>query len=367
MLRKIVLDKEFISAKHGTYLTLGYVVGTALLLSPTATILTAKQDAWLAPLLAAIPGLLLIALLTSLNRMYPGQSLIQYSSSILGWPGKLLGLLILWFTFHLGALVLRNILTFVSSIMLFQTPPTVILIFTVALTAYGVKLGIETLARAFKILIFLVVIGFSIVHIYSMLFANYSNLLPVLSRGFKPILHSAVNFTAFPVGEIIVFSLLIFHIHKPQQVGPSLTAGLLAGILVLVLSIERAIVTLDPERSSRAIFTTITGLSSAPGGRLLMPIMALNTFVFSICKFFICYYGFVLGTSHWFKLSDYKPLILPAGALFILFALYLHSNAIEEFTFAATIWPVYALPIQFGVPLLLWLVAILKNALKSQR
>ncbi|MEG6513316.1 GerAB/ArcD/ProY family transporter [Desulforamulus ruminis] len=361
------MDKEFISAKQGTYLTLGYVVGTALLLSPTATILTAKQDAWLAPLLAAIPGLFLIALLTSLNRMYPGQSLIQYSSSILGWPGKLLALLILWFTFHLGALVLRNILTFVSTIMLFETPPTVILIFTVALTAYGVKLGIETLGRAFKILIFLVVIGFFTVHIYSMFFANYTNLLPVLSQGIKPVLHSAVNFTAFPVGEIIVFSLLIFHIHKPEKAGSSLTAGLLAGILILVLSIERSIVTLDPERSSRSIFTIVTGLNSAHGGRLLLPIMALDTFIFSICKFFICYYGFVLGTCQWFKLSDYKPLILPAGALFTVFALYFHSNAIEEYTFAATIWPVYALPIEFGIPLLLWLAAILKNTLKSRR
>lgn len=141
-------------------LILGFVVETAIMLIPTSVIGQAKQDAWLSPLVPAVPGLALLAILLTLNRMFPGQSLVQYSESILGLPGKLLGLVMIWFAFHLASLVLRNIGNFVNLVLLFETPLPLIHFVIVAVTAFGLRLGIETLAKCLSLLMVLSVLFF---------------------------------------------------------------------------------------------------------------------------------------------------------------------------------------------------------------
>ena len=362
------MEKEYISARQCMFLLIGSIIGIAIMLVPSSIITIAKQDAWLIPWMSVVPGLVLIGLLVSLNKMYPGQSLAQYSISILGWPGKFLVLAMIWYFLFLGALVLREIVEFINSIVLFETPPAVIYFFTTLLCAYGLKMGLEVIARTFSILILMVVILLFIIQGYSMINADFGNMQPILSTGLLPLIGASIFFIAAPVGEVMaLFGMVIYQVKKPHKLGTKLSIGFIFSVFILCLVVVRAIVILGPDRSSRSLYTIATSINAIAGGNLLLPLMTLNWFVFSLCELILCYYAFVTGVSQLAKLSDYKSLILPTGALFIVLGIYSFDNIIEEYAFSLSIWPVYSLPFSFGIPLLLWVAAMIKRKLKYQK
>jgi len=357
------LGKAYISDRQFFFLMLGFVVGTALFLVPSAVIEMAGQDAWLAPFIAMLPGIILLSLLLSLHKMYPGNSIVQYSERILGLPGKAVGLLIIWFAFHLGALVLRNIVNFIDVIFLVDTPAAVLYVTITALSAFAVRLGIEVMARALGIALIFILVFFTIIQATAMLFAQYDNLTPVLEHGIMPVARSVIGITSFPAGEIVVFGMVLYHVKESRGVAWYPLAGLVAGLFMLFLSIERSITVLSPAVAARAVYTPLVTINSIPGGQILVTLMAIIWYFFSIIKFMICYYAFVQGASHWAGVSDFRPLVLPAGALMAVFSIYVYESAIDELFFAKSIWPVYAIPLEYGIPLLLWIGALLRKTL----
>lgn len=362
------MSKEYISEKQLMHLTAGFLIGTAILLIPTMSIALAGQDAWLPPLLSVLPGIGLIGVLTVLHKMYPGQSLVQYSVSILGLPGKLAGLLVIWFAFHLSTLVLRNIGSFINTVMLFETPAPLVHVVVAAVTAYGIRLGIESIARAFSILMPISVAFFLLMQAFTLPTADFNNLLPILEKGFLPIMQASIDLTAFPVGEIVLFGMIVYHVKTPKEKpGFYWVVGLLLGTLIILLGIIRTISILGPSLSGRNSFAILVALNATGLSKLLQPLLVVNWFVFTVCKFFVCYYAFVMGVAHWAHLDDYKPVILPAGALITVFSLYLYTNVVQEMTFASQIFPVYAIPIEYGIPLLLLVVALLRGGPKKTR
>ncbi|MCL5290878.1 MAG: GerAB/ArcD/ProY family transporter [Bacillota bacterium] len=266
------MDKESVSEKQLFLLVTGFTVGTSILLAPTMSIDLARQDAWLSPLLAVVPGFLLVAVLAALNKMYPGQSLVQYSVSILGLPGKLAGLLMIWFALHLSALVLRNIGNFVSTVMLIETPSPLIHAAVALLAAFGVRLGIECIARAMSVLLPASLVFFLLIQAITTPAAKLANLAPVLSKGMLPVVQASVNLSTFPVGEIVLFSMLIYHVKttgKKGKKGVFMAAGLLLGMLILTLGILRTITILGPYLSARTSYAVFFAVNSYRSGNYL--------------------------------------------------------------------------------------------------
>nr|WP_315989339.1 GerAB/ArcD/ProY family transporter [Desulforamulus aquiferis] len=263
--------------------------------------------------------------------MYPGQSLVQYSESIMGWPGKILSLIIIWFSFHLAALVLRNLGNFVSLVLLYETPLPLIHVLIVAVTIYGIRLGIETIARALSFLLTVSFIFFLLIQAYSMAHVDLENLLPVLGQGFLPVISATLQMSAFPVGELVIFSLIFFHIKPSPKTGRFLTGGLLISLFILFMAIERIISFMGPDMASRQLYGIMGTIGGIRGGNLFETMVAINWYAFTITKFLVCYYAFMVGLAHWFKLPDYRPLLLPAGALITVFSLFLYEMPCMKF------------------------------------
>ncbi|ABO48601.1 spore germination protein [Desulforamulus reducens MI-1] len=354
------MQNQYISPKQCFLLLVGFTIGTATILVPTSAAALAHQDSWMTPPLAAIPGLGLVAMLVALNRRFPGQSLVQYSSSILGIPGKLLGLLTIWFAFHLSSLVLRNIGSYIHVAVLFETPLWVTHLFIVTLGTFALRLGIETITRAFSILMLLNIPFYLIIITFSTKTAKLDNLLPVLSHGWAPVIHASLNQATFPMGEIVLFGMVIFHIKDIKNLNLYLSTGLLTTALAGVFALATPVIVLGADMVARTADAVLISVTNASGSNLIVPLLALSWFIFSVCKFLICYYAFVLSASHWARLSDYKPLIFPAGALIMVYSIIAYSNTIEEAEFAKRIWTVYAIPFEYGIPLVLLIAAVVR-------
>ncbi|MFZ5648410.1 MAG: GerAB/ArcD/ProY family transporter [Bacillota bacterium] len=83
----------------------------------------------------------------------------------------------------------------------------------------------------------------------------------------------------------------------------------------------------------------------------------INWIGFGFMKITICFYTFVTGLAQWLNLSDYRPLVLPAGVIMLALSVLVYDSYVEEVFFAAVIWYPYALTVAFIIPLIMFLTA----------
>jgi len=104
-----------------------FILGNSLLLGSGNQ---AKQDAWIAVIIA-IPFSIILALMFSrILSLYPGKDLFDIFQLVMGkFIGKILSILMIWFFFHDAALIFRVIGDFTNTLVFPDTPVIMPLIF----------------------------------------------------------------------------------------------------------------------------------------------------------------------------------------------------------------------------------------------
>ena len=148
-----MIEKGKISALQMTILMVPTIVATAVLLVPGITVKHAKQDLWISPLWATIMGFMVIFIAYQLHKLYPNESIIQYTNRILGpFFGKTIGFIYIIFYFHINGIIIREYGEFVVGTFLPHTPMYVVLGTMVLVSSAAVYGGIEVIARASQIM-----------------------------------------------------------------------------------------------------------------------------------------------------------------------------------------------------------------------
>ncbi|HBV97245.1 MAG: hypothetical protein JL50_09235 [Peptococcaceae bacterium BICA1-7] len=352
-----------ISERELLFLVATFIIGTSIMLVPPAVASEAKQDAWLALLLGMLLSLLIANILISLQKKFPKQSLVEYSSIVLGFPiGQFISGIFLVFALQLSVFILRNIGDFVHALILPQTPLVAIQAIIMIIAVYAVRNGLEVFARVIIFMMLPSLLFFLFISIITLPYAEFSRLLPFMENGYKPVIRGAITAASFPFGEIIIFSMILPKINSFKPSGKGLLYGILIGFLFLELGIIRTISILGVESSIRHIYPVIEAVEEAPVSNMLVIILTLNWFAFAFAKLTICLYVLTTGVSQWLNINNPKILLMPFGVLITALSVYIYSNYIEEIYFASKINPYYKIPIGIGIPLFLWLVAKIRSS-----
>lgn len=338
-------------------LLFGFLIGTTVILPMGAQ---AKQDAWIAILLAGVGGLGIAWLYTALARQFPGQSLVRYSKVLLGpWVGSLIGMLYAWYGLHLGSLVLRNFSEFMAVNLFPQTPPTVTSIALMLVCLYAVRLGLETLARASLVMAVIVVLQIAIDTLLLAKDMRPSYLLPVLGNGPIPVIQAAVSMIGFPFGETVLFAMILPGVRPVHRIRPTVMWAICVSAFALALiSVDNTTV-LSDDILRASLFPTYEAVRRIDVADFLTRVDAVlvtGWVLVSFTKISVCLYASVRALADTVGLCDDRPLFLPMGALMIALSLLLHRNVIEMVDFPR-IWPFYSAPVQIFIPLLLLGVA----------
>lgn len=187
-----------------------------LIFQPAYVVRTAGRDAWLAVVVTACIAIPTAVLVVLPGLRFPGQSFAQYSESILGRIlGKIVSLMfVLVFIVLLASTSLQFGDLFTSGIM----PNTPILIFItmqLLVSALAVYAGIEILGRAAEIIAPLTFLLIYAILIASLPDADFSNLTPMLEKGWGPVL-SGVSAQMSFMPQIIIAAFLLDKIKHPQ-------------------------------------------------------------------------------------------------------------------------------------------------------
>ncbi len=178
------------------------VFGTGVLALPRRAAQYADQDGWLVVIVAALIALAYTYVINSLARRFPGMSFFDYTSKLISRPlGILISLGFVIKIFVFAALELRLFCEIVNQTMLVNTPPWIILVSMLLVSAFAAAKGYETRARMGEVLIFVVLIPLIIIFCLALSDVDFSNLMPMFTtppeRIFEGGLNIALAFTGF--------------------------------------------------------------------------------------------------------------------------------------------------------------------------
>jgi len=354
-----------ISSNQVSWMIISFLLGSSILLIPSAVASSARQDAWLSLILTIAAGQAVIYNYATLSMMFPGRTFVQYSREILGkYPGMLAGLTITWFSLHLGSLVVRNFGDLLSATVLPHTPMVVTDSIIIILVIMGTRMGVEVLARVNKLIIPFIVLLILLILVLGIPEMEFKRLLPVMESGIKPVIKGSLVVIGFPYAETVLFTMIIPFLNTPGKARKALVTGGLAGGALLFFIVIWTLLVLGPASTARFWFPVLEAVRVIDIFNIIQRIesIIIIAWIFlGFLKISVCFYSFVLGLAQLFNLKDYRPLVLPAGVLMLALSQLVYENYVEEAYFASKIWFPYAMVPGLILPLTMLAVAVIRE------
>ncbi|MGG1661066.1 GerAB/ArcD/ProY family transporter [Brevibacillus sp. NRS-1366] len=361
-------EKTNISEMQMGFLLFPVIVATADLIVPAITTKYAERDMWLSPVLASLMGVLTVFLIFRLHALYPRQSIIQYSSHIVGViPGKIMAFLILYNFLYSNGNILRLYGEFIVGSFLSETPLLVVIGSITLLCALTVRTGVEVIARTAQVLVPVIVFFYMGILCLMIPFMKVENMFPMLAHGFTPALRGALT----PQGwysEVILFSFLVPYVSDYQKGMRTGMATVLCAMFALFFLNLSALLILGPEVATMTypFYTAIQMISYADFFENVDAIVIAIWVAGAFVKITMFYFALSLGTAQWLGLDDYRPIVFPIGFLLVLFSFW---TAPDMSTLSSNIGKMVGFQssgISSGIPLLLFIIALLRSKYKSR-
>jgi spore germination protein KB len=297
---------------------------------------TPAPQCWRSNLPVIMTGLGLAFLYLALARRFPTETLIQYCPKVLGrWPGKLVGLMFIWFFLHVAVLDTRVFSEIYASAVLPETPLVVLMVLALAFIAPAVRSGLEVLARMAELLVpllLLIVVGALLLAAKDM---RLVRLLPLTEGGLSPVLLSALTPTAL-MGEAVVVTMLYPFLRDTRN-GARAVLGAVLSVGVLGLLVSMAIVAVfGDERSHQLTFPFLLLVRYIEVAQILERLESLVIVAFIAVWFLktgLFLYVTALGLAQWLGLPDHRALVLPLGTLLVTLSLLQNENLPEFLSF----------------------------------
>jgi spore germination protein KB len=356
------MKDEVISERQGVILIILFIIGSSFLIGSGGQ---SKQAAWLAVIVAISWSTILLLMFSRILSLYPGKDLFDILQILMGkFIGKIISILMIWFAFHLGTLVIRNLSEFTNTLVLPDTPVIVPMLFFIILLIWSLKEGIEVLGRWSEFFIWIVILAFLIITVFSISLMDISRLKPILINGIKPILKGAFSSFSFPFGETVVFTMVFSNISKVKSYKKTFILGLLIGGGLIFLATLRNILVLGSETISRTYFPSTLAISLIHLGELLQRLEMTVAIIFLVCVFVkisICIFAVCNGISKVFGFNDYKFIATPVVLLMLNFSFFIYKSTMETSYWAFNIWPYYAFIFEAIIPLVIFIVAEIRS------
>jgi spore germination protein KB len=349
---------EKVNARQMTILIIFYFIGSTILITPASLAAGAKQDAWIGAIFGVLISLLFVWFYTSIAKLYPEQNFAESLEIILGkWIGKIVSLLyILFFSLSAAGLVwvVGNFMT--TQIM----PATPAIVFHIAFmmgVIFGVRKGIEVLARSAEIFFFWFIMLFLFFTLFLLSDIDVEKITPIFENGFQPIVHSSFYFISISGLTMFTFLLILPSLKSAQASRGTMLIGTLLGGIVLVIITFLCVSVLGPTLTEYNVYPTYALAKKVNLGNFLERIEVIIAGIFMVTIFIkttLYYYAIMISLAQTFRLKDYRPLVFPVGMWMVILSMIIYPSSVYAENWNSTVWIPYALTFGFGFPLLVW-------------
>ncbi|MBL0386311.1 endospore germination permease [Tumebacillus sp. ITR2] len=346
------------------------VLGTTILFVPGLSIHLGGRDAWLAPLASGLVGLFIVMTLLKLSKWFPGQTPIQYFQVLFGkWLGLAIGLYLISVLLRQFATMIRELTDFTTTVTLTRTPPEYILILMLAVVYYGVRQGLEVVARVTQLVVIieLIQLVFSVVSL-STKDIDLDHLTPLFENGPLPFLRSSMFIVSW-FGELLIVGFLLPSVRLKQGAKKAGIYGIGAVTVLLILANVYTLGVFGEVIASRlqyGLYEVARYISIANFLERLDPIVMGVWILLIYCKLAIFCYAVSIAVSQLFSLPDYRSVVGLVCLVGAVMSEHMYRHQADMMHFLEVIYPPYALLMALvGLPFLLFLGFLRKGKRKE--
>ena len=356
------LEKGRISALQFGLLGLTMVIATADVFLPAFVAQEAQQDSWLSVIFGTASSLVISILFILLAKRFPGKTLVEYSSEILGKVlGKLIAFFFIFYMLIVGYAVLREVGDIFVTSFNPDAPLIIYSLITVLVAAYAVHNGLEVIARVNQIMIPFGLGMLVLIALVNIQVTDLTNYLPILENGFIPPLKGALLIQAWLLELVIMLQFVPF-VKDKKNITKSFTLTII--ILGLSMLLGTLTIAVFGKLTSQLIYPALEYVRYASIGEYIknMDITIMGVWIIGLyIKITIIYYGIVLGISQFFGFKSYKSMIIPVGLLIITLSVSASERMNGVFNYAHFTFPFFSFFIAFFIPLLLLTVSLIRK------
>lgn len=353
--------KEIISDRQGIILLILYILGSSVVIG---TGIEAKQDMWIAIILGFIVSIPIISVYARLLKLFPEKDLYEILEVIFGKiVGRLIAILYIWYSIHLGALVLDNFSSFINVVGLPETPRLVTSACFMILCAYGVKQGVEVIGRWGQFFITVLLLIAVVIVLLSTQNFKLDNIRPVLANGIKPVMKGTLSVFAFPFSETIVFTAILSSLQKKASCYKVYITGAALGTLFLVVISIMNILVLGPYIISLNYFTTYVTTARISIGDFIQRIEILVSVAFLVTGFIkisMCLLSAAKGVKNILNFNDYRFIVNPMALMILNLSFFVYEDIMDTQSFVSKVYPYYAILINGIVPIVILIAGEIK-------
>ncbi|MBD8068045.1 GerAB/ArcD/ProY family transporter [Bacillus sp. PS06] len=334
----------------------------------------AKQDAWIAILLASGIGIALIIFYVFILKKKEGLNLFEILAFCFGkYIGKLLSLLYIIYFFYIAARVMRDFGELIVSTIFEVTPIEILSITIMLVIIYMLYLGIEVLGRTSEIFLpyvflFILLVGSFILFTGEM---HFNNLRPIMADGFGPIIKGIFpSLMTFPFGELVAFMVIIPYVTQFKNAKKvSIYAVSFTGLMLSFTSVI-LIATLGAEMKGRATFPLLSAAREISLLHFIERVDLVVVFVVMfgiIVKVSILFFAGLKGLEHVFSIP-YRMFIFPMATIVAYISIIISHNFAEHIQEGLKFVPFYLhLPFQYVIPMLITPILLWKTSRKAKK
>ena len=287
----------------------------------------AKQDAWIVILVALLIGLIFVWVYTELQNAFPDKNYVEIIFAVLG---NKLGipfviLTMLGYSWQCA----RNLREF-GELILMTILPGVPLWFInflfILLSIYTLSKGVEVLARTSEIIAPVMIVFAIFIYTFVYISGNldFSNLMPVLGGGIKPVAKVVPDVVVFPFGEMFVFLMYWNRANERNIVRKTAVKAVFWSGILLSISLIMDISALGVKYTSIATIPLLETIRLINVGNIIINIDSIGIIIIFFGGFFkmSTYLNAIASIpTILFKIKNYKLVLIITGAILLWFSI----------------------------------------------
>lgn len=322
------------------------------------------QDMWIATAIGTVQGIVMMYITYLAIRKTPDRDFIQLGKAMLGrWFEIIVALLILIFYVAAFGPIMITYVYHLQEYFLPEAPISLFIIASLLVGALGCYYGLEVIARIALVgLLFVFMLNVLIIMGSTNEF-DIRNLLPVLESGLPKTAVASLHFDADWAMATMLAALIFPQVKDVKNYGAKLgIAGIVtSGVIIMIWAMLEGAV-LSAEVTSQYTLSCMKLARNAHIGNFLQRYEMIMIALYSISALFevmFCLYASSVCTSRIFGIKSNKPMILPMCLILGAFGYWIVDDHFWAIEYLEIYWPRIALPIAFGLPILLLLLRLM--------
>ncbi|NMM63738.1 endospore germination permease [Clostridium sp. P21] len=363
------MNKTRITSHQLFALTVNYSCGTSIIVVSASLAGIAKQDAWICTILTPLFGLFFVWIYYYLASLYPNKSYVDIICSVFGkWCGSFISAAFVFICLLDVPQIIWYVGNFITTQSLINTPIYVVNTVIIIAVVIGVLYGIEAIARASEIFIYIVSFMLILAFILVSPNAKFQNVLPVLEKGIIPVLKGAVLLSSYTTWSLIVLNMIYpLNVSNVKDIRKPLFIGYLWGSFIIFMCNSMSILVLGSNIAANLSFPTYALAKEINVGIVFTRMEAIISASWIITLFFkalLYFYGGTIGVSQLLGLKDYKKIVLPLGLISTVFSNIVYPNSTYEAKWDSTTWVLLIGTFAVVLPIVILTIHAIKNKMR---